>query len=313
MPKKTGQRMDGPGLQVNQGYISSRGDGISDNYEDVLLTPEMVKIGICDVVGFKPESEGGPGSGSEKFSNGISIAGGPWASGNKCRSWEEVTIRENESRIIPVNISGLGTTYDRVGIVLKNISMFFSPNSISDPNRRYWNAYYSNMLGGDFWTIERGDVKNTIFYDTCPDDVATNTKANLSGCKFSYTSIDVSTGKIQDYSETTPKFPVKHGGHVPGGSTSLKFKLPSDISRFAKEEAYVVVLPIKDDQVDASRLTIEILHQNVLFYDSTDGDKIYSPETSEGDRPNATDGDVNLTNSSFKNLLLFSPGFQIVK
>ncbi|ALO01583.1 hypothetical protein LIH_14615 [Leptospira interrogans serovar Hardjo-prajitno] len=86
----------------------------------------------------------------------------------------------------------------------------------------------------------------------------------------------------------------------------LTFQLPAIANRLAETDAYVLVVPF-DSSKGAGRMLFEVSIDNVLFWDANDGNDIYSPQLSPGDRPNATSGDDNLTNSTRKNLIFHVP------
>ncbi|EMF71584.1 hypothetical protein LEP1GSC145_3287 [Leptospira interrogans serovar Djasiman str. LT1649] len=67
-----------------------------------------------------------------------------------------------------------------------------------------------------------------------------------------------------------------------------------------------MVVPF-DSSKGAGRMLFEVSIDNVLFWDANDGNDIYSLQLSPGDRPNATSGDDNLTNSTRKNLIFHVP------
>ncbi|EHQ07894.1 sigma factor sigX-regulated lipoprotein SrpA [Leptonema illini] len=312
----------------------SEGDGTGDGFPDVFLTPSVMSLVVCDVVGFLPESEGGPAPGTETFENGVSIvdpSSGVYANGRDCVMGFHVAIREGElGYIYGADLSEMGTTYDRIGLVLKSVNVFFPPEKVSDPNRRYWQAYYSNYYAYDNWFIERGLVTHTVLLDSCPAELASNgalvdimagaTMGDWSCQTSESPRIAVADGKMGAlYESQTPLFPMQHTQSAYLSSNdAVSFNLPADISRFGYDQAYVVVLPVSTLSKKPNGITIEVIRENMLFFDSDDGDQVFSPESSSGDRPDVTDAGAysstserNLKDSSRRNLILNAPGFQI--
>ncbi|EMN28602.1 hypothetical protein LEP1GSC083_2683 [Leptospira interrogans serovar Pyrogenes str. L0374] len=85
--------------------------------------------------------------------------------------------------------------------------------------------------------------------------------------------------------------PPVAGAFVDGNP--LTFQLPAIANRLAETDAYFLVVPF-DSSKGAGRMLFEVSIDNVLFWDAND-------------RPNATSGDDNLTNSTRKNLIFHVP------
>ncbi len=261
-----------------------QGDGLGDNYADVLLTPSALSLHVCDVVGYLPESEGGPAAGTETFENGTSVASREYASGNNCNSAFIAPIYDGTMSSMGADLSEMGTTYDRIGIVLQSVNAFFPAASITDPNRRYWSAQYSNSSPDSInFTPDRGFVRNAILGESCSAELATNgglvdtTKLKLTpGCTFTQVDISIANGKSAP-SGLSPRFAQQYIQMVPIYPDELRFNLPSDISRFADNQAYVVVLPVTEEAKKENGITVDVYRENMLFYDSTDGNEIFSP------------------------------------
>ncbi|EMM84081.1 hypothetical protein LEP1GSC037_2964 [Leptospira interrogans str. 2006001854] len=54
-------------------------------------------------------------------------------------------------------------------------------------------------------------------------------------------------------------------------------------------------------------LSFDISVDKTLFWDSTAADNVFSPQLDAADRPNATSGEDNLTNTARRNLIFHLP------
>nr|WP_229321805.1 hypothetical protein [Leptospira interrogans] len=164
--------------------------------------------------------------------------------------------------------------------------------------------------------VRRGDVG---FSKGCPESWLTSptyiyiSMFNMSemafspNCSMQEVLIDSTTGffmtGFDDYITKPDQFynPPVASAFVDGNP--LTFQLPAIANRLAETDAYVLVVPF-DSSKGAGRMLFEVSIDNVLFWDAND---VYSPQLSPGDRPNATSGDDNLTNSTRKNLIFHVP------
>lgn len=70
-------------------------------------------------------------------------------------------------------------------------------------------------------------------------------------------------------------------------------------------DPYIMVLNLGEGSI--SNLFLDVSMDNVLFWDSNAPDNQFSPQLDVQDRPNATSGADNLTNTSRKNMILHLP------
>ncbi|PJZ57477.1 sigma factor sigX-regulated lipoprotein SrpA [Leptospira barantonii] len=242
-------------------------------------------------------------------------------------------------REIPENERG---DYDRVGIVTRAFSYYFKPADVTENSYRYVDLILNNPkidgiapppgtpgAAGVVWgTAERGDIVSPIFtkdcyasYMTTPSfifqDLATTQEksAPRMGCNFLEGFADAGSGSFingigpQEHFTRPNDFlnaPIS-GVASTDKTKKLKFKIPTSATSLNANDPYVLVVDLDTSKGASGSLLFNVSVDKVLFWDSTAGDNVFSPQTDAADRPNATSGSDNLTNTARRNLIFHLP------
>nr|WP_235596862.1 hypothetical protein [Leptospira alstonii] len=183
---------------------------------------------------------------------------------------------------------------------------------------------------GIFWGLaERGDVvtpifakecfpsfKNSpsfIFWDLVPKEEKMSPRP---GCNYLEGFIDSNSGSFINGIGSKEHFkrpndflnpPDNAGIETSDKSKKLKFKLPASANSLGKRDPYILVLDLDTDKGKEGNLLFNVSVDKALFWDSTAADNVFSPQLNAADRPNATSGTDNLTNTARKNLVFHLP------
>ncbi|MDI7225883.1 sigma factor sigX-regulated lipoprotein SrpA [Leptospira santarosai] len=321
------------------------GDGPGDGFNDHFITPAAVSIGICQILAYKSVAKGGPAKGSETLENynflmfkitgpntipGAKMCESGFASiglqtGNGVSSSDFLPISQipNEER----------QDYDRIGIIAKDFTYYFDPKDVPEHSYRYvsldLNPPVSSSDTGLTLGIGRGDV-NTKLFDkvTCStsfidfpgyifSDLFKPEDQKVKGCRLSSLGIDSGSGRVlntgadAEFSpftnpERTLNPPSVVGVDYNSASQRLKFKTPAAMNDLNKNEPYILVINF-DPSKKNGNILFNVSIDNVLFWDSNTMDNVFSPQLDLTDRPNATSGADNLTNTARKNLIFHLP------
>ncbi|EQA78502.1 sigma factor sigX-regulated lipoprotein SrpA [Leptospira alstonii] len=302
------------------------GDGSGDGFTDHFITPIAAALDICQVVAYKSREKGGPEPGKETLENASLILY------DAAVIFQNVNEKERrlcdyvgrlslvpEKQITHIDIKSIPTDqradYDRIGIIASSLSYAFSPNDVPEEAYRYMTL----ELNG---SSDRGNIITDIFYDGCPNSFLnsprsyfnegiTNDWVEGNTCTVRPGVIDSNSGIFLLNSEeyfTNPnryKNPplVNSGAYT--DAKRLKYKKPSSMDTLRSSDPYIMVLNLGEGS--ASNLVLDVSIDNVLFWDSNALDNQFSPQLDVQDRPNATSGADNLTNTSRKNMILHLP------
>ncbi|MBM9500338.1 hypothetical protein JWG44_08765 [Leptospira sp. 201903071] len=310
------------------------GDGFSDHF----LTPAAVSMEVCQILAYKSAVKGGPARGTESLENAGRILfktnvtqtspppGAP--SLGPCTSFMPLALKGGQAgtdsaslpiQMIPSEESG---DYDRIGIIVRGFSYYFEPNVVPENSYRYVDLLLNNPSP----QMSRGEVSTKIFGTGCPASF-TNSASFIfnqlipagetltNSCTFVESAVDSSSGSFL----TVPGFnyfgnpgtflnaPSNPGVNYTSSSQKLKFKSPASMNGIPSTTPYILVVDLDNSNPGKLNLLFNISVDNVLFWDSSAGDNIFSPQLDAADRPNATDGNDNLTNTARRNLIFRLP------
>lgn len=321
------------------------GDGAGDGFNDKFLTPEAVGIQVCQIVAYKSVAKGGPARGSETLENAnfvtfspaiaLGIAAAMLPNYGPCSGYLTVGLTSVQGiktgelpiRQIPENEK---SDYDRIGIVARSFSYYFKPSDVPENTYRYVDLILNNPQIPGFpnalGIASRGDVITELYYKDCPSSYITSPVSIFPmqllkmedfkpGCGMSEGYIDASSGSfINGLGSSQPFDNPSDYLNPPTAATAsmdetrkLKFKLPASASSLDTKAPYILISDLNPSKGAAGNLLINISVDKVLFWDSTGGDNVFSPQLDAADRPNATSGSDNLTNTARKNLIFHLP------
>ncbi|WP_165783764.1 sigma factor sigX-regulated lipoprotein SrpA [Leptospira kmetyi] len=317
----------------------SYGDGVGDGFNDKFLTPAAVSMEVCQMVLYKSVTKGGPARGSETLTNanfvafgGSNIPGGlpPEMGTNSgpCTSFMPIGLKGGDktldSAFLPITAvpeSALGD-YDRIGIIVRGFSYYFNTSDVPENAYRYVDLILNNPSSS---SNGRGDVSTKIFGDKCPASFANSASFIFSqlipageilngSCTFSESSIDSGSGAFLSTPESSGFLSIptsflnapSAAGVAYTAAKKLRFKAPAMINTLASSDPYILIVDL-DSSKNGKGLLFNVSVDKVLFWDSTGGDNVFSPQLDAADRPNATSGSDNLTNTARKNLIFHLP------
>lgn len=230
--------------------------------------------------------------------------------------------------------------YDRIGIVMRSFSYYFDPADLTENAYRYVDLMLNVPqlpFTGPNMVSKRGDVAVKLFgidsnpiYATTPAMFFPGlyfSPEEMSLFSFSELLIDIATGGFlynsgNMYSGANSGFNAINPFEIPGTAFTsetqkLKFKGPATLSTQDEKVPYVLVVDFtpgtpetpgeNGESETKTKLAFDVSVDNVLFWDSNDGNGVYSPQTNVADRSNATSGVDNLTNSARKNVIFHLP------
>ncbi|XDD49719.1 hypothetical protein AB3N59_15225 [Leptospira sp. WS92.C1] len=306
------------------------GDGNADGFNDHFITPAAAGIEVCQMVAYKSVAKGGPAPGTEtlenadwklmsfpQFDNAEDLAF------TACPAWTPIPITGDKSGFLKLNnpIHDQIQDYDRVGIVARSFVYYLDPNQAPEHSYRYTTLILDSGLGEEEADSVVGTVQTKIFSSTdgCPESWLTspgyvlwdqNELINLTGpCSSLSAWVDATTGTHMEnnYSVGYLNPPVPGTTTVHAIEKRLKFKQPATSGGALQPSVYVLVLPFNTSKENGSELLFEVSVDNVLFWDSNDGNNVFSPQLDAADRPNATNGENNLTDPTKKNIIFHLP------
>ncbi|TGK39263.1 hypothetical protein EHQ12_04930 [Leptospira gomenensis] len=315
------------------------GDGAGDGFTDNFLTPAAVSMEVCQLVAYKSEANGGPARGAETLENAnftlMKLSSPYMEVSDICSGFTPVALKGGDSTkssyqlpILALPEEGM-EEYDRIGIVLRSFSYYFDPADLPENSYRYVDLILNhpqtpvvqNMM------VKRGDVAVKLFsmnsnplYATTPamffPDLYLN-PGEMSSFGFSVQLIDIVTGGfLYDNGDANVGFNGINAFEIPGtGFNSemqkLKFKGPATLEAQDEKTPYVLVVDFtpgtSGENGSSAKLGFDVSVDNVLFWDSNDGNGVYSPQRNVADRTNAVSGTDNLTNAARQNVIFHLP------
>ncbi|WP_061249521.1 sigma factor sigX-regulated lipoprotein SrpA [Leptospira alstonii] len=303
------------------------GDGSGDGFTDHFITPIAAALDICQIVAYKSREKGGPEPGKETLENASLIlydAAVIFQDVNEkerrlCDYADRLSLVPEKQASPRVDIKSIPTDqradYDRIGIIASSLTYAFSPNDVPEDAYRYMSLELNNSY--------RGDIITDIFYDGCPNSFLnspgsyfnegiTNDWVEGNTCTVRPGMIDSNSGifllNSEEYFTSPNRYknpPLANSGVADTESRRLKYKKPSSMDALRSSDPYIMVLNLGEG--DPSNLLLDVSIDNVLFWDSNAADNQFSPQLDAQDRPNATSGVDNLTNTSRKNMILHLP------
>ncbi|PJZ53952.1 sigma factor sigX-regulated lipoprotein SrpA [Leptospira adleri] len=318
------------------------GDGAADGFNDKFLTPEAAGIQVCQIVAYKSVSKGGPAKGTETLANANFLSfkseapASPFGDLGPCAAFSTMGITNLNGTVkasLPIRQipEGEKSDYDRIGLVIRAFSYYFKPSDVPENSYRYVDLILNkpitpNVPGMEgFVMAERGDVSPDIFSPDSPQSFLTSPSFIfpdlLSGSEgrnsfsFSESFIDASSGSFLRIpgSQGDQVFgnnlnsPLPPGISYTSNSQKLKFKIPTSASSLGANEPYILVVDLDSTKGKNGNLVFNVSVDKTLFWDSTAGDNVFSPQLDAADRPNATSGIDNLTNTARRNLIFHLP------
>ncbi|EQA53921.1 sigma factor sigX-regulated lipoprotein SrpA [Leptospira kmetyi] len=306
------------------------GDGNADGFDDHFLTPKAVSMDICRIVAYKSVAKGGPAPGTETLENSnlslftmSKITGTPAQDGaNVCAQGSAIVNlkRMGDSGFLRVDSipSEELPNYDRIGIVVQAFTYYFAPEDVPENSYRYVSLHLNNVSSTN---DDRGTITAKIFQKDCPASFLSSPDLFGGGgfngpCHLTELSIDSSTGSlIQSLTSTNPTNNPEMFINPPSASTianatpnqKLKFKQPASAALLASNSPFVLVLDFNTTTTGSGKFRFDVSVDKVLFWDSNSTNNVFSPQLDSADRPNATDGSDNLTNTSRRNLIFHLP------
>lgn len=312
--------------------------GDADAFSNHFLTPAAVSMEVCQILAYKKVSKGGPAPGTETIENAgftpfkitrtenANPPGSPDL--GPCSAFLPVALKGGDvttgSAFLPITPipSEASADYDRIGIIVRGFSYYFEPSSVPENSYRYVDL----LLNNPSQLMSRGEVSTKIFGAGCPASFANSSSfiftqslppgENLTGaCSFYESAIDSSSGAFL----TIPGFnyfanpgavlnpPSVAGVNYTSQNQKLKFKAPASLNGVSAASPYILVVNLDNSNPGKSNLLFNLSVDNVLFWDSSSGDNVFSPQLDAADRPNATDGNDNLTNAARRNVIFHLP------
>lgn len=163
------------------------GDKQPDAFRDNFITPQAVSLNVCAILLYKSKDQGGPGPGSESvfnfdkvifsmvdLSSESEMIKNHVGLGSICHQYKSIgtTIASDLNSEIKADLKAIGSEHDRIGLVLRSVTYFFSPTDVPDPEYRYVDlstgVTISRASDGPFDTLERGIVSSLLFAGDCP-------------------------------------------------------------------------------------------------------------------------------------------------
>ncbi|WP_032914946.1 sigma factor sigX-regulated lipoprotein SrpA [Leptospira santarosai] len=300
------------------------GDGAADGFTDHFITPAAAGIEICQIVAYKSVAKGGPPVGSETFENAnwyLRFGGGEFG---PCSSIWPVGLKGEASGFVDLHRpipNEIIKDFDRIGIVAYSFLYYLSPEQTPDSAYRYTALFLNNMVRDNIPVggINRGDVGAKIFSNGCPTSYLSTHNyiyfkptdmISNPNCRINEVVMDSSNGLSlrSDFmtTETYQNPPIPSGSEYSTDIT-LKYKLPTAAAGLGAKDPYVLVVPFDSSKAGGGKLLFEVSVDNVVFWDSNDGNNIFSPQSNAADRPNATSGADNLANTARKNMIFHLP------
>lgn len=300
------------------------GDGAADGFTDHFITPAGAGIEICKIVAYKSVANGGPAVGSETLENVnwvLRYGGGEYG---PCSGIWPVGLKGEDSGFIDLHSpipNEIIKDFDRIGIVAYSFTYYLSPEQAPDPAYRYTSLFLNNLIRNNIpaGNTRRGDVGTKIFSNECPksylsthdyiyfkvEDIIFN-----PNCKIREALIDSGNGLFLGSDLDSAEIyqnPAPHSGSGFSTDIKLKYELPPAAARLAPKDPYILVVPFNSSKTGGGKLLFEVSVNNVLFWDSNDGNNVFSPQSNTADRPNAISGEDNLTNTARKNMIFHLP------
>ncbi|ALE37884.1 hypothetical protein KQY10_04045 [Leptospira interrogans] len=233
--------------------------------------------------------------------------------------------------------------YDRIGVVVRAFTYYFESADVPENSYRYVDLILNNAdvegktppagspaASGILWGLaERGDVVTPIFAKECYpsylnsasfifwDPVPYQEKSiPRPGCNYLEGFIDSNSGSFINGLGSKEHFkrpndflnpPDSVGTATTDKTKKLKFKLPASTNSLGKRDPYILVMDLDTNKETQGNLLFNVSADNILFWDSNDGNNVFSPQLDMADRPNATSGEDNLTNTARKNMIFHLP------
>lgn len=313
--------------------------GDTDAFSNHFLTPSAVSMEVCRILAYKSAAKGGPAPGTETLENAaftpfkIEGANGSGQVGapdfGPCGGFMPVALKggsvTTESASLPITPipSELSSEFDRIGIVVRSFSYYFEPKDVPENSYRYVDLLLNTPTQS---LLSRGEVSTKIFGSGCPASFANSASFILmqllqpgenltSACSFYESAIDSSSGSFLSIPGinyfTNPNSvlnpPSVAGINYTSANQKLRFKAPAAMNGVPSTAPYILIVSLDNSNPGKSNLLFNISVDNVLFWDSSGGDNVFSPQLDAADRPNATDGNDNLTNPARRNLIFHLP------
>lgn len=278
------------------------GDGAADGFTDHFITPAAAGIEICQIVAYKSVAKGGPAVGSETFENAnwyLRFGGGEYG---PCSSIWPVGLKGETSGFVDLHRpipNEIIKDFDRIGIVAYSFLYYLSPEQTPDSAYRYTALFLNNLVidnipvGG----TRRGDVGAKIFSNGCPTSYLSTHNyiyfkptdmISNPNCRINEIVMDSSNGLFLEsdfISAATHQNPPLPSGSEYSTDITLKYKLPTAAAGLGAKDPYVLVVPFDSSKAGGGKLLFEVSVDNVVFWDSNDGNNIFSPQSNAADRP----------------------------
>lgn len=230
--------------------------------------------------------------------------------------------------------------YDRIGIVARAFTYYFKAEDLPENAYRYVDLILNNAqiegltppgeARGIYWgQADRGDVVTKVFTKECYSSYLNSASfifhqllsreersSPRYGCAFMENFVDAGSGSFINGLGTNVHFtnpndflnPAANSGTLTTDkSKKLKFKLPAAVSSLEKRDPFILVVDLDTKKGVGGNLLFNVSVENTLFWDSTGADNVFSPQNDLADRPNATSGSDNLTNTTRRNLIFHLP------
>lgn len=230
--------------------------------------------------------------------------------------------------------------YDRIGFVMESFSYYFNPNDVPENAYRYVDLALNPLAGDHLDTdIVRGDVITKIWKNGCPASFANSASAFFpqmvlekgeslpmgTTCSIGEALIHAGSGAFftpnvnykAQFTTDPDSFlnPPSAPGVFYNAAQKLKFKVPASVSNLSATTPYILITNINTAKGEKNsgespremNLSFDISADNTLFWDSNDGNNVFSPQLDIADRPDATSGEDNLTNTTRKNMIFHLP------
>ncbi|MBM9577766.1 hypothetical protein JWG45_11445 [Leptospira sp. 201903070] len=299
------------------------GDGEADGFTDHFMTPNSAGIEVCQIVAYKSVAKGGPAPGTETLKNinwSLRFGGGEYG---PCSGMWPVGLTGGQSQFLDLHNpipSELLQDFDRIGIVAHSFVYYLSTEQTSDSSYRYVSLFLNNLIkennivGGS----RRGRVGTKIFSKGCPETLVSSNRyiffnpmemMSAQDCRISEAMIDSKNGLFLTNLPSKENFynPPMFSGSAYSEELNLEYKLSPSVAAMDPKDPYIIVVPFDTSKAGGGKILFEVSVDNVLFWDSNDGNNTFSPESEVADRPNGTSGSENLTNNARKNLIFNLP------
>ncbi|WP_061271158.1 sigma factor sigX-regulated lipoprotein SrpA [Leptospira interrogans] len=253
-----------------------------------------------------------------------------------------IALKGKEKGMIPINPIPAAEIqdYDRIGFVIESFSYYFNPNDVPENAYRYVDLALNPLAGDHLDTdIVRGDVITKIWKNGCPASFANSASAFFpqmvlekgeslpmgTTCSIGEALIYAGSGAFftpninykAQFTTDPGSFlnPPSAPGVFYNAAQKLKFKVPASVSNLSATTPYILITNIntakgeKNSEMSPGgmNLSFDISVDKTLFWDSTAADNVFSPQLDMADRPNATSGEDNLTNTARRNLIFHLP------